>query len=84
MIKINNNLKQYRIQNHLSQSKIAKMVGINETHYQKIEYGSISPSVKVAILIAQVLHTEVENLFFLPVAATTEEEKPNHNRVNKN
>ena len=50
-MKINNNLKQYRIQNHLSQSKIAKMVGINETHYQKIEYGSISPSIKVAILI---------------------------------
>ena len=80
---INNNLKLYRKQASLSQSKVAKIVGINETHYQKIEYGLLNPSVEVALLIAKTLHTPVEELFPLPASANAGEDKTNSSHANK-
>lgn len=74
---INNNLKLYRKKAHLSQAKVAEIVGINETHYQKIEYGLLNPSVEVALLLAKALHTTVEELFLLPVSAKTGEDNKN-------
>lgn len=65
-MKINNTLKLHREQKHLSQLKIAKMVGISETHYQKIEYGLSKPNVELALKIAQALQTTVEELFPIP------------------
>ena len=82
-VNINNNLKLYRKKAHLSQAKVAEIVGINETHYQKIEYGLLNPSVEVALLLAQTLHTKVEKLFLLPVGATTKTDKPNNQQANK-
>ncbi len=78
---INNNLKLYRKKAHLSQVKVAEIVGINETHYQKIEYGLLNPSVEVALLLAKALHTTVEELFPLPASANAGEDKPNSNQA---
>ena len=39
-VNIQNNLKFYRQKEDLSQSSVALSAGINETHYQKIEYGA--------------------------------------------
>ena len=58
-----NNLKSSRNQSNLSQAKLAKIVGISETHYQRIEYGLSKPNVTTALLIAQALNTTVEELF---------------------
>jgi len=82
-VNINNNLKLYRKQVGLSQSKVAKIVGINETHYQKIEYGLLNPSVEVALLLAKALHTKVEKLFSLPASANAGEDKLDCNQANK-
>ncbi len=62
-VKITNQLKKYRKKQDLSQAKLAKMVGISETHYQNIEYGLSKPNVELALLIAQALQTTVEELF---------------------
>lgn len=80
-VNINNNLKSYRKKAHLSQSKVAKIVGINETHYQKIEYGLLNPSVEIALLIAQALHTKVEEIFPLPQRQLTGEGEPDGNQA---
>lgn len=65
-MKITNNLKFNRQKIGLTQAELAKMVGIDETHYQKIEYGTTKPNVKIALLLAQALQTIVEDLFPLP------------------
>lgn len=62
-MKITNNLKLYRESRNLSQAKLAKMVDINETYYQKIEYGLSKPNIEIVLLLAQALNTKVENLF---------------------
>ncbi len=62
-MKITNKLKKYRKEQDLSQAKLAKIVGISETHYQRIEYGLSKPNVELALLIAQALQTKVEKLF---------------------
>ncbi len=62
-MKITNKLKKYRKEQDLSQAKLAKIVGISETHYQRIEYGLSKPNVELALLIAQALQTKVDELF---------------------
>ena len=62
-MKITNQLKKYRKKQDLPQAKLAKIVGISETHYQRIEYGLSKPNVELALLIAQALQTTVEELF---------------------
>ena len=62
-MKITNQLKKYRKKQDLSQVKLAKIVGISETHYQRIEYGLSKPNVELALLIAQALQAKVEELF---------------------
>ncbi len=62
-MKITNQLKKYRKKQDLSQVKLAQIVGISETHYQRIEYGISKPNVELALLIAQALQTTVEELF---------------------
>lgn len=72
-MEILNKLKLYRQKEGLSQAKVSKMVGISETHYQNIEYGLTKPNVETAILLAQVLHTTVEDLFPLQNEASSQE-----------
>lgn len=75
-MKINNNLKQCRKSAGLKQVQIAKKAQISVRNYQRIESGKQEPKVSVAILIAQALHTPVEELFPLPAPPSTGEDKP--------
>lgn len=76
-------LKNKRIKQKLTQVKIAKLVGISERAYQDYEAGKRAPNVYTAQLIAQVLHTPVEELFPLQRLQTLGEDKPDCNRANK-
>ena len=70
---IPNNLKAYRQQKDgLTQVKLAKSVGISETHLQSIEYGKTAPNVYLSQRLALKLGVTVEDLFPLPgeVSAT--------------
>lgn len=58
-----NKIAEKRKACHLTQSQVAKAVNIGERLYQSYEYGKVIPSVLVAIQIAKVLKTTVEELF---------------------
>lgn len=62
-MRVNTNLKKAREKSSLTQVQIAQKVGISETSYQRIEYGSQRPSLRTALLIAQALSTTVEEIF---------------------
>lgn len=73
-MKINNYLKEQRKKVKLTQVKIAKLVGISERAYQNYEAGKRTPDVYTAQLIAQALHTKVEELFPFPSTPTDEKD----------
>lgn len=56
-------LKLVREKSGLTQVEVAKKAGITETSYQRIEYGTQTPSLHTAILIATALNSTVEHLF---------------------
>lgn len=76
-------LKQIRKQQGLKQLEVAKKVNISLMSYQRYEYGERTPDVYTAQLIAQALHTTVEELFPLPASANAEGDKPDDSQENK-
>ena len=60
---MNQSIKSARAKQKLTQSQIAKRVGISVISYQRIEYGTQNPSLETAIKIAKTLNTPVENLW---------------------
>lgn len=56
-------LKEFRIANNLSQSKVAQECNISLRMYQYYEADMKIPTVYIAIRLAQVLQTTVEELF---------------------
>ena len=60
------NLRKYRFEcGDLSQQKLAEMVKVSRQTIIAIERGDYSPSVKLALLLAQKLNITVEQLFNL-------------------
>lgn len=57
----------------LTQAQVAKLVGIDRSFYVYIERGKRTPSLRVAIRIAQVLGRSIEEIF-LPLDATLRHE----------
>jgi DNA-binding XRE family transcriptional regulator len=76
--KTNNNVKHYRKLASLTQNKLAKAVGIAETHLQNIEYGLVRPNVYTAQRFADAISAELRktittfDLFPLPSDRPTE------------
>lgn len=60
------NLRKYRFENgELSQQQLAGMVKVSRQTIVAIERGDYNLSVKLALLLANKLNTNVENLFQL-------------------
>jgi putative transcriptional regulator len=60
------NLRKYRFERgELSQQQLADMVGVSRQTIVSIERGDYAPSVKLALLLAEKLGTNVEDLFVL-------------------
>ena len=60
------NLRQFRFyRGELSQQQLADMVMVSRQTIVSIEGGNYAPSVKLALLLAKVLETTVEELFIL-------------------
>ncbi len=57
-----NNLKERRLELKLTQKEVAEKLGLAEQVYQKYEYGML-PNVLIAIRIAEMLNTSVEELW---------------------
>ena len=64
-----NRLAERRKELHLTQLEVANAVHLRESLYQRYEYGTVNPTVGVALKIAKVLHTTVEELFPLETEA---------------
>lgn len=57
-------LRQYRLKSGMTVEQIAKIVKVAPSTYYKWEDGSRSPNIKKALLIAKILGSTVEELFF--------------------
>ena len=78
-----NKLKETRKKAKLKQIEVAKATNISIRAYQRYEYGERVPDVYTAQLIAQALHTPVEELFPLQTSANAGEDKPDNSQANK-
>ncbi len=57
-------LKAYREAKGLKQADLAELVGVRRETIVNLEKGKYNPSLKLAMDIAKVFHTTVEELFF--------------------
>ena len=57
-------LKEYREAKGLKQADLAELVGVRREPIVNLEKGKYNPSLKLAMDIAKVFHTTVEELFF--------------------
>ena len=57
-------LKEYREAKGLKQADLAELVGVRRETIVNLEKGKYNPSLKMAMDIAKVFHTTVEELFF--------------------
>jgi len=58
-------LIEKRREANLTQTQMAKAVGISVTMYSRIESGKRTPSLETALKIARLLNASVEELFFI-------------------
>lgn len=57
-------MKEYREAKGLKQADLAELVGVRRETIVNLEKGKYNPSLKLAMDIAKVFHTTVEELFF--------------------
>lgn len=65
-IGLTNNLKVERAKRNMSQAELAFLIQVSRKTINTIETGKFVPSTIIALRLAQVFQTSVENLFFLP------------------
>lgn len=58
-----NRLKEYRVRINVNQSEMGKLVGVSRQTISQIERGDYSPSVTLALKIAKVCDSRVEDIF---------------------
>ncbi|MGI6018903.1 MAG: helix-turn-helix transcriptional regulator [Marvinbryantia sp.] len=56
-------LKEYRARYHMSQSDLARLVNVRRETIGNLENGKYNPSLKLAMDIAKIFETSVEELF---------------------
>ena len=60
---LNNRLKEYRAKINVNQTEMGKLVGVSRQTISQIERGDYSPSVTLALKIANDLDAKVEDIF---------------------
>lgn len=61
---LKNNLKKARKDANLSQSELAKMVGVSRNTISSIETGQFNPTAKLALILCIALDKKFEELFY--------------------
>jgi putative transcriptional regulator len=61
---LKNRLKAARAEKSLSQSDLAKMVGVSRNTISSIETGQFSPTAKLALILCVALDKKFEELFY--------------------
>ncbi|WP_447190238.1 helix-turn-helix transcriptional regulator [Streptosporangium sp. G12] len=62
---LRNRIKVARAQHDLTQEQLADLVGVTRKTINTVETGKFVPSTVLALKLARVLHTTVEELFYL-------------------
>ncbi len=63
-LELKNNLKTVRAGRDLSQSELAKMVGVSRQTISSIETGQFNPTAKLALILCIALDKRFEDLFY--------------------
>lgn len=61
---LKNNLKEVRSDKGLSQTELAKMVGVSRNTISSIETGQFNPNAKLALILCIALDKKFEHLFY--------------------
>lgn len=61
---LKNNLKVVRAQKNLSQTELAKLVGVSRQTISSIETGQFNPTAKLALILCIALDNKFEELFY--------------------
>ena len=61
---LKNNLKLIRIENKMSQAKLAEIVGVSRNTISSIETGQFNPTAKLALIICIALDKKFEDIFY--------------------
>lgn len=61
---LRNNLASARKERHLSQSELAKLVGVSRNTISSIETGQFNPTAKLALILCVALDKKFEELFY--------------------
>ena len=61
---LKNNLKEARTEAKLSQSALAKMVGVSRNTISSIETGQFNPTAKLALILCIALDKKFADLFY--------------------
>lgn len=61
---LRNNLKEVRTEKKLSQTDLAKLVGVSRNTISSIETGQFNPTAKLALILCVALDKKFEELFF--------------------
>ncbi len=63
-LKLRNKVAEIRKQKGLSQSELAKLVGVSRNTVSSIETGQYEPTAKLALLLCVALDMKFEDLFY--------------------
>ncbi len=61
---LKNKLKEVRTEKKLSQSELAKLVGVSRNTISSIEVGQFNPTAKLALILCIALEKKFEELFY--------------------
>ena len=61
---LKNNLKEVRNEKNLSQTDLAKLVGVSKNTISSIETGQFNPTAKLALILCIALEKKFEELFY--------------------
>ena len=62
---LENRVKEHRARLNVNQAELGKMAGVSRPTISWIERGDYSPSVALALRLAQIFQVPVEEIFFL-------------------
>jgi putative transcriptional regulator len=72
---LNNRVREYRARDRLSQSELAQRIGASRQTIALIERGDYSPSVVLALKIAEVFAVTVESVFWINKEKESEQDE---------
>lgn len=64
-VKLENRIRVFRAEHRLTQTDLARLIGVSRKTISTIEVGKFVPSTTIALLIAQQFNVPVEEIFSL-------------------